>query len=131
MGAEFTFFDYIDSSGENVIRAWLQQQGAGVRAKFNTWIMHLEATPPGSWTRPFVDTLSRDCRGLIEIRVQRSKIQYRLLGFRGPNKREVTLVLGALEKEGKLEPPSACQQALSRKGEVEADPTRRKKHAFG
>lgn len=131
MGTEFTFFDYIDASGDNVIRAWLQQQGVKVEAKFDNWIKYLEATPRGSWTRPLVDTLSGDCQGLIEIRVGLAKVQYRLLGFHGPNRKEVTLVLGAKEKERRLDPPSACQQALLRRDEILADPTRRKRHGFG
>ena len=131
MGTEFTFFDYTDSSGVNVIREWLHAQGARVEAKLDGWIKHLEATPPGSWSRPLVDTLTGECEGLIEIRAQVSKVQYRLLGFHGPTAREVTLVLGAAEKEGRWEPPSACQQALSKRNEVLADLTRRKKHGFG
>lgn len=58
MGTEFTFYDYIEE-GVNLIHAWFEDQPAAIKAKFNKWLLHLEALPPGEWKRPLVDTLHR------------------------------------------------------------------------
>ena len=81
MGSEFTFYDYVDESGVNTISAWLKSLGAKGYAKFDTRILNLEATPKGQWRRPGVDTLSKECGGLFEIRVKVDRVQRRLLGF--------------------------------------------------
>jgi hypothetical protein len=131
MGVEFTFFDYVDESGENVIRAWLKQQGTKVEARFDGDIRTLEAFPPEQWRRPYVAKLKGECAGLIEIRRRILRVQYRLLGFYGPNDREVTLVVGAIEKDRKWVPLTACETGLRRKYEVLVDPiTHRRRHGF-
>ena len=45
MGSEYTFYDYVDESGHNVIREWLDGQGQKQRpkAKLNFRIHNLEA----------------------------------------------------------------------------------------
>ena len=130
MGAEFTFFDYVDANGVNTIRAWMDGPGRAARAKFNTWLGHLEATAPGEWKRPIVDTLTGDCFGLFEVRASIERHQYRILGFHGPRQREATLAVGIL-KSGKVVPIGDCREALSIKDIVEAQPDdRRERHAF-
>src|SRR3990167_2146209 len=91
MGAEFTFYDYVDADGQNVIHKWLQSIPKGAKAKFNNRLRHLEATPPGQWTRPLVETLDGHCAGLFEVRVAVGRIQYRILGYHNAV-REPTLV---------------------------------------
>jgi hypothetical protein len=116
MDSEFTFYDYIEDDGTNAIIAWLDAHGPKAKARFNAIIAHLRATPKGQWTRPSVDTLDGECTGLFEIRAKVKGVQLRLLGFHheGPDK-EVTLVLGAVEKSNRFVPPSTCQQAQQRK----------------
>lgn len=130
MGAEFTFFDYVNASGVNAIRAWMDGPGRAARAKLNTWLGHLEATAPGEWKRPIVDTLTGECFGLFEIRASIAHRQYRILGFHGPRQREATLAIGIV-KSGKVVPIGDCQEALRIKETVEAQPDdRRQRHEF-
>lgn len=132
MGHQFNFYDYVDEAGQNQIRAWLDCIGAKPKARLNSWILHLAATPPGQWSRPLVDTLAGECEGLFEIRAQVNRVQYRLLGFHGTGERQVTLVFGAVERSNRFEPLSACEQAQRRKSQVEQDPEKhRRAHAFG
>ena len=46
MGREFTFYDYIDANGVNVIRDWLNGDGKPAKAYFTVIIGQLEASPP-------------------------------------------------------------------------------------
>ena len=133
MGSEHTFYDFIDQSGRNVIRDWLDVQGQKKRpkAKLNFRMQNLEGWPRHLWVEPYTKPLKGNCQGLIEIRADVQNVQYRLLGFHGPGDREVTLVFGAHERGGKFVPRSACEIALKRKGEAENQPMgRRSMHDF-
>lgn len=130
MGAEYTFYDYVDEDGINVIKTWLEARGG--KARFDTIIQYLEASRPGTWRRPVVGRLTGECAGLSEIRAQVRRTQLRLLGFYGPGEREFTLVFGAVEKNDRFVPLSACEQAFRRKDRVNAAPDiSRKEHDFG
>jgi len=130
MGSEFTFFDYVDDGGANIIWDWFEGDGRKAKAKFNARLMYLEATPPGQWSRPYVDHLSGSCAGLLEIRAK-VDVQYRLLGFFGPGPREVTLVLGVIKK-GSRSLMLACDRALRLKDTAFANPNQhRREHDFG
>ena len=126
MGKEFTFFDYVDTNGVNTIKALLDGLDKTVKAHLNAWLQHLEATPPGQWKRPLVDTLTDECAGLFEVRVKK----YRILGFHGPGQGSPTLALGIRKKSNKV-PKRDCEEALSIKQIVEAQPAeRRVKHDY-
>jgi hypothetical protein len=130
MGTEFTFFDYLDADGINTIKVWLDGPGKTVKAKVNNWLRHLEATPPGDWKRPLVDTLTDECAGLFEIRVEKSHLQYRILGFHGPGQRLPTLGLGIRKPDDEV-PVEDCMEALRIKELVEVQPgSRRVEHDF-
>lgn len=118
MGSEFTFYDYVE--GTNLVHEWLNTLPVSVKAKFNKWLLHLEAVGPGEWKHRLVDTLTGTCKGLFEIRVSEVHIQYRLLGCRGPGNREPTLLYGCI-KPGRKVPKSACDRALARKERVYAN----------
>lgn len=85
MGSEYTFYDYIDGNGNNVIRDWLNGGGNPAKGRFIMVISHLEASPPRGfmnsvWNPPFVYDLKGSWKGFTEIRAKVNKIQYRLFG---------------------------------------------------
>jgi len=112
----WTFKDYVAAGGMNEIHAWLDGLPERAKAKINWRIRQLEATK--NLTRPAVGMLTRDCDGLIELRVEVGNVQYRPLCCHGPGVREVTLLFGAIEKGGKFEPLSACLIALRNKARI-------------
>lgn len=129
MGTEYTFYDYVEE-GENLIRTWLAALPKPVKAKITNWLFHLEATPPGKWRRPHVDTLTGDCQGLFEVRAEISGIQYRLLGCHDTGERTPTLLHGFI-KPGNKVPQPECDTALDRKEKVRGDiGNRRELHDF-
>jgi hypothetical protein len=109
-----TFYDFVSARGENVIEAWLlndvpKEARAEIEAQlaFLTGVQTLQRPAAGDMT-------GRECRGLIEIRVGWRRQQFRLLGYYGPERGQVTLLVGAREKDNKLEPRGACSIAQSR-----------------
>lgn len=120
MGSEYTFYDYMEG-GVNVIQVWLNGIPTGARVKFNTRLIHLEATPPGQWARPFVDTLDGHCAGLFEIRVPLSHQQYRIIGSHMGADRTPTL-LHCFIKRGDKVPKVECDSAKEIKNKVLANP---------
>jgi Phage derived protein Gp49-like (DUF891) len=117
MGSEYTFYDYLDRKYS--LRAWLKGQPAAVRALFTKRLFYLEATPPGLWTRPYVDTLDGGCAGLFEVRVRVGKVHYRILACHGD--RTPTLLHG-FTKPHKRVNQAECNRALARKVMVDARP---------
>ena len=132
MGSEFTFYDYVDEHSTNLVHPWLLGLGDKGRATFDIIIINLAATPSAQWSMPAVRQLVGPCGGLWELRAKIDKVQRRLLGFFGPGRKECTLLFGAIEKGGKFDPASACQQALNRRDRVRTDPKKHgRKHEFG
>lgn len=94
----WTFCDFLDGRGVNLIRLWLDGLPPKARAKINTRLLFMQAK--SVWPEPWVSALT-DWPGLIELRIGAVGNAYRPLGFYGPERREFTIVLGAMEK-GKL-----------------------------
>lgn len=114
-----TFYDFMSARGENVIDAWLKNDiPKEARAEIENQLLILRTVP--TLQRPDVgDMRQRECRGLIEIRVNWRKQQFRLIGYYGPERSQVTLLIGAREKGNKLEPREACPIALRRIDAIE------------
>ena len=103
--AVWTFYDFLDGRGVNLIRQWLDALPDKARAKINTRILFMRAIP--AWPEQYVSAI-KGWPELVELRVVSAGSQYRPLGFYGPQRHQFTLVLGAIEK-GKL--PSRVLEA--------------------
>lgn len=70
MGAEFTFYDYVDDRGINQIQDWLTGQGANAYSKVDLEIRHMEALPreDWGWGKGIKGPMQGDCDDLYEIR---------------------------------------------------------------
>jgi len=128
MAGYWTFKDYVDSDGKNVVRSWLNGLPKPAKAKINTTIGFLEAMP--RLEMPYVRVLKGTCAGLMELRVTSGNVQYRPLCCYGPGEKEVTILFGAVEKGGKFVPLSACSIALMRKAQL-SEGGRTRDHDFG
>lgn len=112
----WTFKDYLDVHGENDILAWFHDQPKNARARINLVIQRLEVMEqlPVKLFKPIPGA----GRGLWEIRVRVESVQYRPLCFRGPGRKEITILVGAREKGNKFDPLSAPSTAQIRMSEV-------------
>ena len=107
----WTFRVFITERREDVIGKWLEGLPKKVEAKIDRRIAYLRAIE--HWKRPEFDKLT-GYDNLHEIRVVFSGVQYRVIGCYGPGKREFTMLIGAVEKDNKLEPREALKIAVKR-----------------
>jgi|SRR5580704_2388736 hypothetical protein len=92
------FYDFLDGRGVNLIRQWLDGLPTKAQAKIDTRLLFMQAI--AVWPEPWVSAL-KGWPELIELRIGAAGNAYRPLGFYGPERREFTITLGAIEK-GKL-----------------------------
>jgi hypothetical protein len=127
---EWIFMDYVDDRGSNPIQDWLgdrKRVPLKAKAKIDRILLQLAGTP--LWVRPLASNLD-DYPGIVEIRVRWMNVQYRILGFRGPDYRQFTLLFPALERDDKFDPPSAPDVATARMATVWADWSRASEHRY-
>jgi hypothetical protein len=127
---DWTFMDYLDERGTNPIQDWLKdvrQVPVKAKAKIDRILLQLAGTP--LWVRPLSSNLD-DYPGIVEIRVRWMNTQYRILGFRGPDERQFTILFPALEQGDEFVPLSAPQIATTRMEIVKADWSRTCEHRY-
>lgn len=91
----WTFYDLLEERGVNTIREWLDGLPAKAAAKINTRLLYMMAIPV--WPEQYVSSFV-GWPQLVELRIVHAGVQYRPIGFFGPERREFTLVLGTIEK---------------------------------
>ncbi|MDO9211686.1 MAG: type II toxin-antitoxin system RelE/ParE family toxin [Deltaproteobacteria bacterium] len=90
----------------------MNAQGPKVRAKADKIIRHLEIEK--EWKRPYFDKFQGHGK-LHEIRIKCFGNEYRLIGCFGPQQKDFTILIGAIEKNhGKYEPRSVLEIAEER-----------------
>ena len=131
MGSQFTFYDYVDGQGENVVYSWMSGIPKTAKGKFDARIRYLEATPPGQWGTGsrLVDTLTDEgCEDLFEIRVRYRRVQYRILGTHSGRR---PILLHCFVKPDSRVRIEECNRAKRKLDLATADPTRhRVEHVY-
>lgn len=123
----WSFLDFLSARGENEIHAWLNSARVpkGAKAKINARILTLQGFPifPEQYFSSYTGWDQ-----IYELRIVFGGVQYRPLGFYGPNRREFCLLVCGVEK-GKI-PKSLLSVAEARREIVIADPSRTCQHDF-
>jgi hypothetical protein len=122
----WTFYDFLDGAGDNLIRAWLDSLPAKASAKIDARLRIMEAMQ-GVWPPQYVSSL-QGWPDLMELRIVSDGNQYRPIGFYGPSRGEFTIVLGAIEK-GRL-PKRVLEGADANRKIVLSDRNRIVRHVF-
>lgn len=117
--AVWTFLDFVDERGLNVIHRWIEGLPKTAKVKIQTQIPILAAMEQLRF--PYTTMLEGECDGLMEIRFRVRNVQYRPLAYYGPQQGEVTILTGATEVGDRIEPPGICATALNRKALVDQD----------
>ncbi len=92
----WTFFDFLEADGGNAIRAWLQDLPQEAQAKIDARLLQMAGMAP-PWPEKWISSI-KGYEDLIELRIPCNRVQYRPLGFYGPDRLEFTLLIGAIEK---------------------------------
>ncbi len=126
------FYDYIDMNGVNIVKDWLDLLDPKTKAKVNARLGTLEQLDRTEWKMPWTEVLTGDKDGLIAVRIKYNRIQYRLLGYDGPERGEFTLLTHCKESNGRYIPLYIGTKTFERRTAVEANRfARRTRHDFG
>lgn len=126
MHALWTLRCYVSPTGRDVVEKWYAKQPVAAQAAFDTVLEYLSQRTRDEWGRPDFDQLSGRYRSLGELRFEVANVQYRPLGFFGPDRAEFTILVGATKKGKNYDPREALETALKRRAEVLQDPHRSK-----
>lgn len=123
---QFALFDYTDTNGINVIKAWTLKLEKTQRAKLNAKLDMLAML--GSELIPHVLT-DTPTPGIQKLRVK-GNVQLRPMLCKGPinNENEFTLLIGATERDSRFVPDKADEKANDRKKIIIENPNRRCLH---
>src|SRR5882724_5141584 len=123
---EWMFRDYLRANGANEINSWIDSLPKSAQAKIDYILLVLRGSR--NWPPQYVSAYV-DWDDIYEIRVVANGVQYRPLGCYGPERREFTLLIGAVEKGGKL-PRAALEAAVQRRKIILSDRGRTDEHRF-
>ncbi|MGD0883576.1 MAG: type II toxin-antitoxin system RelE/ParE family toxin [Thermodesulfovibrionales bacterium] len=104
---------FIKDRGTDVIREWLKDMPRGAQIEVNTRLRYLRTLK--TWKGRPLSAKRKGTGDIYEIIISWNKNQYRPLGFFGPKEDEFTLLIGAQEKDWKLEPKNADEIAERRR----------------
>lgn len=106
----WTFKNFVSERGDDVIRQWIKTLPKKVRFKIDTRVKYLQTVEKLKY--PYVEKWS-GVADLYEVRITSSGVQYRILGCYGAE-HDFILLIGAVEKDWKLEPRNAEMIAQAR-----------------
>ncbi len=124
-------YDYVDVNSINIIKGWLDGLEPKAKAKVTTKLNVLEQMDRAEWGKLDTEVLKGDKDGLVAVKLQYRRIQYRMLGYDGSNRGEFTLLACGEEHNNKYIPLDIGRKAFERIRDIEANPiARRVRHDF-
>lgn len=114
----WTFYDYVDADRANVVHEWMGSLSKKARAKINTRISALESLPRPRWGDYTASLVGPGWEGIFEMRFFVDKVRLRPLFCYGPEPESATILMGAVEVGGEIEPRSAARTCQTRKAEI-------------
>jgi len=114
--AVWTFYDYVELTGSNPIRKWLDSLPPEAEARIDYRLQQMEGMSrwPEKWVSKYKGT-----KEIFELRICHNKVQYRPLGtYLGV--KQFILLKGAIEKGDKI-PKSDIETAESRLASVKKE----------
>lgn len=115
--AEYVFRTFKTTRGILVIEDWYKSLPPGAQATFDARREYLCDTPREEWINTYIKRL-KESDSIYEIRFKYKNIQYRPLGFFGPNTGDFTFLVPANEKGGKFNPKDAIKMAEERRSAI-------------
>jgi phage-related protein len=114
--ALWTFYNYVEATGRNPVREWLDSLPPADSAKIDYRLRQMAVLP--KWSEKWVSKY-RGTDEIYEFRISGDKIQYRPLGTYLGSRRYI-LLAGAIEKGDKI-PRSDVETAERRLANVRKD----------
>jgi hypothetical protein len=119
----WTFLEYVGANGRGVIRDWFNTLPHGTRQRVavavDTLVEELEILDCDAFDRSHgVGQLRHQCADYFELIVRVDKVQYRPIGYYGPDRREFTLLGMSTEKGGVLVNDRDCAKVKQRRATI-------------
>lgn len=117
----WTFWDYVDSSGQNAIEDWLNTFRQRTRIKITSKLVAIfeRANAEGRLTYPRYETLKPPHNDLIVVRFERDKTQYRVFACYGNQGRgEIWLLAGGQEQNDQYRPQGIRDTAIEHRTRI-------------
>ena len=120
--------DRIGADGRrvNAIRRWINEQEKPGRVAIDAQLRYLEETE--NWTYKEIKK-RKGTEHIYELIIKANKIQYRPLGCYGPGQGQFTILLGATEKDWRLE-KNADKKAEKNREIILKDRSRIREHEY-
>jgi hypothetical protein len=122
----WTILDFVEESGRAPFCDWASSLPDGAQAAIDARLLALRGMSwwPEKWASDF-----RGVKDLKELRVPHDKVQYRPFFCYGVSRRQLVLLGGGIEKNGRI--AAGLIKALSRRiSDYKADPSRTREHVF-
>ena len=106
----WSFFDFQDAAGSNLIETWLNSKEVPLSDREDvrrTLRARLEAHQNTDLEPPQFKPLHGVLAGLVEIKLKVGGTLYRPIVWIGPGRGEVTILVGAKERNGRFVPKEA------------------------
>ncbi len=128
----WTFYDFVDLYGTNVIREWLDSlpgvERAKATAQLDMVLNVLRALPQAQWKEPYWKSMTgKGWGGIYEVRFRVKKVRYRVFACFGPQRYNVTLLLG-FDKRGGRGPTKATAYRVQERKDLISDQRHIKPH---
>lgn len=125
MAYKWELYDYVDANGRNIIKAWTKQLQKPQLVKLNQKLDMIARS--GLDLAPGLVSGTKKSGRVKKLKVK-GNVQLRLMLCTGPisDANEVTLLLGAKEKDRKLIPEDAYEKAAANLESILTDPNNRR-----
>lgn len=124
----WAIYEYIDERGKGAVESWIRRDRLQKQAiaLLDQKLMLLASSGPD--LAPGL--LARLGGGFLKLKVRAMGVQLRPLLCEGPiaNDTEFTILIGAVERDGKLQPHDARDRAEEFRRIIVADPSRRRRY---
>ena len=127
--AGWALYDYVDARGINQIERWTKNLESGYRGMLNRKLRALQDDDERGLVPGLIEGPIKHHRHIYKLKAG-GKVRLRPLLCKGPvdNDSELTLLIGATERDYVFDPPDAPDRADIRRGEIINDNRRRCSH---
>jgi phage-related protein len=123
----WTFFDYVELTGRNQIRNWLDGLPEEDCAKIDYRLRQMSAMATGAWPEKWISKYHGTAE-IFELRISGNRVKYRPLGtYYGP--RRFIILAGAIEKGWRI-PRSDIETAERRLSNVQRNSKYARLHQY-
>jgi hypothetical protein len=123
----WVFFDYVELTGRNPIRDWLDGLPDGDCTKIDTRLRYMSAMTTQIWPEKWISKY-RGTAEIFELRISGNRVEYRPLGtYYG--RRQFIILTGAIEKGWKI-PRSDVETAQRRLSNLRGNSNHARIHQY-